>query len=110
MRVIPADDFETVKSKYIEIIEKTPGIKEYARWVYGQHPTDVSLKSYVDNGEMYCLMDDETIAGMVAIVMHQDQEYKWGYTAKEYESFTYIITDANGDKTGRPMIFLAKIQ
>lgn len=76
MRLIPTDDFEAVKSKYIEVIEKTPKIKEYARWTYGLHPTDASLKSYVDKGEMYCLMDGKKIAGMVAVVMQQDREYE----------------------------------
>ena len=76
MRLIPADDFELVKSKYIEVIEKTPGITQYARWVYGRHPTDTSLKSYIDNGEMFFLMDEDKIAGLVAVVMHQDKEYE----------------------------------
>ena len=75
MDLIPANDFDTVKAKYIDVIKNTPGIEQYARWVYGKHPTDTSLRTYIDNGEMYFLMDDGAVAGMVAIVMHQGQEY-----------------------------------
>ena len=28
------DDFETVKRKYIDVIENTPDIEKYARWEY----------------------------------------------------------------------------
>lgn len=76
MHLILTDDFETVKAKYIDVIENTPGMKQHARWVYGQHPTDELLKSYIDSGEMYLLMDEERIAGMVSVVMHQGQDYE----------------------------------
>lgn len=75
MQLIRTDDFETVKHKYIEVIENTPGIEQYARWVYGKHPTDESLKALVDRGEMYLLMDGEEVAGMAAIVMCQGEDY-----------------------------------
>lgn len=52
----------------------------------------------------------ETETGQSFVIRLPDGVYKWGYTGEEYENFTYIITDANGDKTGRPMLFLAKIQ
>lgn len=40
-----AKDFELVREKYINVIENTPGMEEYARWICGQHPTDAMLKS-----------------------------------------------------------------
>ena len=72
MHLINTDDFETVKGKYIDVIENTPDIEKYARWIYGKHPTDESLKAYIDRGEMYVLMDGEEIAGMTAIA-HQEE-------------------------------------
>lgn len=42
-----AKDFELVREKYINVIENTPGMEEYARWVCGQHPTDAMLKSKI---------------------------------------------------------------
>ena len=76
MHLIPAHDFETVKARYIDVIENTPEMERHARWVYGQHPTDVMLRSYIDNGEMYVLMDRDRIAGMVAVVMRQGTDYE----------------------------------
>ena len=57
MHLVNTDDFETVKGKYIDVIENTPDIEKYARWIYGKHPTDESLKAYIDRGEMYVLTD-----------------------------------------------------
>lgn len=75
MHLIQTDDFESVKSKYIDVIENTPGIEKTARWEYGKHPTDESLRAYIDRGEMYVLMDGEEIAGMAVIMMYQEDEY-----------------------------------
>jgi hypothetical protein len=51
MKFIQTDDFETVKSKYIDVIENTPDIEKYARWIYGKHPTDEMIKTYIENKE-----------------------------------------------------------
>ena len=72
MHLVQTDDFETVKSKYIDVIENSPDIDKYARWIYGKHPTDESLKAYIDRGEMYILTDGEDIAGMAAVAMCQE--------------------------------------
>ena len=71
MNLVRAIDLETVKAHYINVIENTPEIEKYARWVYGKHPTDEGLRAYIENGEMYLLTDQGTVAGMVAVVMHQ---------------------------------------
>ena len=76
MNLVRAFDLETVKAHYINVIENTPGIEKYARWVYGKHPTDETLRSYIENGEMYLLTHQGTVAGMVAIVMHQGPDYE----------------------------------
>ena len=76
MKLIKTNDFELVKSKYLNVIKNTPNMEKYARWDYGKHPTDEAIRTYTDNGEMYILTDGENIAGMVALVMHQDQDYE----------------------------------
>ncbi len=76
VQFIPAKDFETVKTGYLDVINNTPGIEKYARWSYGKHPTDDMLRSYIDNGEMYILIENGRTAGMAAIVMCQDQDYE----------------------------------
>ena len=76
MNLVLADELNIVRAKYIEVIENTPDIKKHARWVYGQHPTDMLLQSYIDNHELYLLMDGDITAGMVALVMHQGKDYE----------------------------------
>jgi ribosomal protein S18 acetylase RimI-like enzyme len=76
MNLVQAHDLETVKKHYIKVIDHTPEIEKYARWVYGKHPTDEGLRSYIENGEMYLLMDRDIVAGMVAVVMHQEPDYE----------------------------------
>lgn len=76
MQLIRTHDFETAKIKYIDVIENTPQIQQHAHWEYGKHPSDDLLKSYIDGGEMYFLMDGENVAGMVAISMCQGADYE----------------------------------
>lgn len=76
MQLVLTDDFEIVKNKYIEVIENTAGIHQHAHWEYGKHPSDQLLKSYIDRGEMYLLMDGEEIAGIVVISMCQGDDYE----------------------------------
>ena len=71
-----AKDFELVRQKYIDVIENTPDMSKHARWVYNQHPTDEMLKNYIENEEMYFYLDGGNIVGMIAIVMHQNDDYK----------------------------------
>ncbi len=76
MQLVLTKDFESVKNKYIDVINNTPELEKHARWVYGQHPTDEMIKSYIENGEMYLFYDCETVAGMVALVMGQGKDYE----------------------------------
>ena len=56
MQLVYANDFEAAKKIYIDVIENTPLIEQYARWVYGKHPTDEQLRAYILHDEMYFLM------------------------------------------------------
>ncbi len=69
------EEFEAVKKKYQDVAEHTPEIRRYARWEYGKHPTDEGIRRYIDNGEMYLLMNGDEIAGMTAVVMYQERDY-----------------------------------
>ena len=70
------EEFEAVKKKYQDVAEHTPEIRRYARWEYGKHPTDEGIRRYIDNGEMYLLMNGDEIAGMTAVVMYQERDYE----------------------------------
>ena len=111
LHLIPASDFELVRSKYIEVIEHTPGIDRYARWSYGKHPSDELLKTYMDNGEMYLLSDGANIAGMTAVVTSQGQEYEaipWTVSLSSDQVATLhllaVCPDYQGNALGRYML------
>ena len=106
MNLIRTDDFDLVRSKYIEVIEQTEGIGQHARWVYGRHPNDESLRSYIENGEMYLLMDEEHVAGLVAVVMHQDEDYEnipWGVELASDQVATLHLLAVCPDYRGRAL-------
>ena len=114
MNLVQAHDIETVKKLYINVIENTPEIDKTARWVYGKHPTDESLRSYIENGEMFLLTDRDTVAGMVAIVMHQGTDYEDIPWAEKLESdqvatlhLLAVCPDYRGRALGNTILELA---
>lgn len=76
MNLILAKQLDVVREKYIEVIEKTENMSIYARWKYGQHPTDDMLQTYIDNDEMYVYMDHDKVAGLIAVTMYQGEDYE----------------------------------
>ena len=76
MQLVLVGDLAVVREKYIEVIEHTKDMKVHARWIYGQHPTDAMIQSYIDGQEMYLFMDGQNVAGMTAITMYQEKGKK----------------------------------
>lgn len=106
MNLIVIKDFETVKSKYIDVIENTQDIEKYARWIYGKHPTDEILKGFIDRGEMYALMDGEEIAGMAAVAMSQGEDYlniSWNEDLSNNEVATVHLLAVCPDYRGKSL-------
>lgn len=106
-----ASDFEKIKSAYIDIINRTPSMKEYARWEYGKHPTDEMIQMYIDGGNMYLFMEDGNLAGVIAITFSQGEDYhpvKWQVEANDDEVMVLhilgIIPDFQGKGIGKKMI------
>ena len=109
-----AADFEKVRSAYIEIIRRTPGMKEYVRWEYGKHPSDEMIQKYIDGGNMYLFMEGENLAGVTAITFSQGEEYhpvKWQLEANDDEVMVLhilgIMPDFQGKGIGKKMIHAA---
>ena len=88
MELVLADEFAMVREKYIKVIEHTKDMDMYARWIYGKHPTDAMLQSYIDRQEMYLYMNGQNVAGMTAITMYQGEDYHeviWSQNLKDDE-------------------------
>lgn len=59
---------------YRDVIAHTKHMDIYARWVYGQHPTDEMLRGYIQADAMYyCEMDGSIISA--AAVTPQAEDY-----------------------------------
>ena len=67
-------DFQRITQFYRDVIAHTEHMGRYARWVYGQHPTDEMIRSYIRNGAMYCCKKDDSILSAVAVTP-QGEDY-----------------------------------
>ena len=104
MQLVLAGDLAVIREKYIEVIEHTKNMNIHARWIYGQHPTDAMIQSYIDGQEMYLFMDGQIVAGMTAITMYQGEDYHeviWNQNLKDDEVATLHIFTVTPEYQGK---------
>ena len=104
MQLVLAGDFAVVREKYIEVIKRTKDMNVHARWIYGQHPTDAMIQSYIDGQEMYLFMDGQNVVGMTAITMYQGEDYHeviWNQNLKDDEVATLHIFTVTPEYQGK---------
>ena len=104
MQLVLAGDFEVVREKYIEVIKNTKDMNIHARWIYGQHPTDSMIQSYIERKEMYLYMDGQNVAGMTAITMFQGEDYHeilWSQILKDDEVASLHIFTVSPEYQGK---------
>lgn len=111
LRCAKIDDFERVTSFYKYVINNTPDMTRYARWVYGLHPTDAMIMEYIEHDTMYILEEESTIVAAMAVTMLQGEDYlsiDWQFDVKDYEvAVVHILCvnpDFQGQGIGRRMI------
>ena len=88
-------DFPARSVFYRYVIQNTKDMEIYAKWVYGQHPTDEMIKEYMTEGAMYyCERDGEMIAAF-ALTPYQCKDYHdtdWQIAAADDEvSVVHIL-------------------
>ena len=104
MQLVLAGDFAVVREKYIDVIEHTRHMNIHARWIYGQHPTDAMIQSYIDRQEMYLFIDGQNVAGMTAITMYQGEDYHeviWSQNLKDDEVASLHIFTVTPEYQGK---------
>ena len=76
MKLVKAleQDFQRITQFYRDVIAHTEHMGRYARWVYGQHPTDEMIWGYIRSGAMYCCEKDGSILSAVAVTP-QGEDY-----------------------------------
>ena len=69
------NDFDAIIAFYDDVTERTPEMTTYARWSKGKHPTEESIQTYIEEGNMYLYREDDGIVGAMAVTMYQGEEY-----------------------------------
>ena len=75
-------------------------IEKYARWVYGQHPTDKIILGYIQQNAMYILEENGVILAAVAVTMSQPEDYhniEWQHELMDDEAAVVHILCTNPD-------------
>ena len=100
LRVAKVTDFERIVVFYRYAINNTKDMSTYARWVYGQHPTDKMILEYIEQGAMYILEENETIVAAMAVTMFQRADYhniSWFLELKDDDVAVVHILCVNPD-------------
>lgn len=76
MKLVKAteQDFQRIPRFYRDVIAHTEHMDTYARWVYGQHPTDEMIRQYIQTGAMYYSEKDGSILSAAAVTP-QTEDY-----------------------------------
>ena len=97
------NDFESIIKFYDDVILRTPAMETYARWKKGQHPTEESIKAYIEEGSMYLYKENDTIVGAMAVTMYQGEDYhaiEWAKHVEDNEASVIHILAVNPDSQG----------
>ena len=76
MKLVKAteQEFQRITQFYRDVIAHTEHMGLYARWVYGQHPTDEIIQQYIQTDAMYYCEKDGAILSAAAVTP-QGEEY-----------------------------------
>lgn len=83
-----ADDLNRIMAFYSDVIDRTPNMEKYARWMHGKHPAEQTIREYVETGSMYLYVKGETVLGAMAVTMLQGEDYHpvaWAVPAADHE-------------------------
>ena len=89
-----SSQFEKIADFYKYVIDNTPNMEQYGRWVYGQHPTNEMILSYIDGGYMYFVEDKGKTIAAVALTPFQTSAYRevaWSADLEDDEVFVVHI-------------------
>lgn len=67
LTIATMSDFMRLSQFYRNVIAYTEDMDIYARWVYGQHPTDEMILSYIQKGAMYYCEKEGAILSALAL-------------------------------------------
>ena len=105
MRLIRAtqQDFDDIIAFYDDVTARTSDMALHARWSKGKHPTEKSIRTYIEEGNMYLYRVDDGIVGAMAVTMYQGEEYhaiEWARQVGDDEVAVIHILAVSPDRQG----------
>lgn len=97
------NDFDAIIAFYDDVTERMPEMTTYARWSKGKHPTEESILTYIEEGNMYLYREDDGIVGAMAVTMYQGEEYhaiEWSQQVGDDEVAVIHILAVSPDRQG----------
>lgn len=82
-------DFKELTRFYRDVTMHTMNMDVYAKWIYGQHPTDDMILGYIRLGAMYFCEKEGSIIAAVAVTPCQGEDYHdtlWSLSLKDDET------------------------
>ena len=109
-----SNDFDRITIFYKYVIDNTDTMAVYGRWIYGLHPTDEMIRSYIDSGTMYYVMNGENISACAALTFKQGDDYhpvEWSVNISDDEvAVVHILcVDPKRQKQGLAKEFMRRL-
>lgn len=103
IRQAAMSELDRVIRFYRHVIDNSPGMDRYARWIYGLHPSDALLSEYVSAGYMYILEEDGRIVSAAAVAPQEEDyhETEWDVSAEDDEVLCLHIFCVDPELTRR---------
>ena len=100
---VTQQDFDDIIAFYDDVTARTPNMAHYARWNKGKHPTEESIRTYIEEGNMYLYREGGGIVGAMAVTMYQGEEYhaiEWARQVGDDEVAVIHILAVSPDRQG----------
>lgn len=93
MKLVKAaeQDFQRITQFYQNVIAQTEHMERYARWVYGQHPTDEMIWGYIRSGAMYCCEKDGSVISAVAVTQQGEDYHGAAWSILPYDDEVSVV-------------------
>lgn len=107
-------DFDRITEFYKHVISDTEDMAENVLWIYGLHPADDIIMSYIDENAMYIMEEDGIICAAGAMTLSQEEDYhdvKWNLNLSDDEvSVIHILcSDPDRKRQGIAKRFMSEL-
>lgn len=93
MKLVKAteQDFQRITRFYRDVIAHTENMATYARWVYGQHPTDAMIASYIQKESIYFCEKDGSLLSAVAVTPQAEDYHGAAWSVPLADDQVFVV-------------------